>query len=384
MQPKLFAAISAALALCLCFSLGGSPLPAKAAPGQAAESPLRLGYCESDPYVEFDTQLYYLLLGMEEYGLVSGVAGLVNKGMSAAELWQTVSAANAPGWKVNFVKDAYVSLSDSRFRDSAQAGQIIEELIAKNDVALMLTMGTSGGLAIAGLASQTPLVNFVAADPYKAGIVAGTETSGIAGRWAHVDVNAFNRTIEVMADIFKPESVGVVYANNSDAYVYSGADVLDVFCGQNGIAVHRQFVEDEFDEAAYGEYVQQLYEAHAALAGDIDVYILTTSLLEPGDYAYVLEPLFARNIPVYSINSSYDVEYGALLAAESSDFPNIGRFGADALRRYLGGEALEELPQVYQTAPFLVINYSTARKIGYRPSFDMLLSASTIYIEAKE
>lgn len=348
----------------------------------AANAPLVLGYCESDPYVEFDIQLYYLLLGMEEYGLIGGVAEQINSNMTALEMWTLLSNINDPSWKIHFSGEVYVSLIDQAYSSLTNPEQnaLIDSMITTAQVDLMLTMGTSAGLAIAELESATPLVNFVAADPFKSGIVAGTETSGIANRWAHVDVDAFGRTIQVMDDIFSPTSVGVVYANNNEAYIYSGADVLDQFCRERGITVHKQYVEDEFDEGAYNLYVQQLHDAHDALSSSIDVFILTTSLLEAEDYAYVLDPLFDAGIPVYSINSSYDVECGALLAAEASDFPNIGRFGADTLLRYIQGASLDSLPQIYQTAPFLVINYDTARRIGYQPGFDMLLSASTIYV----
>ncbi len=347
----------------------------------ATAKKLVLGYCESDPYVEFDTQLYYLLLGMEEYGLIGGVAGKLNSDMPALDMWNIVSAMNLPDWQIHFSPNVYVSLIDQQYASVSeeQQGRIIDSMIASAGVNMMLTMGTSAGLAIKNLPSGTPLVNFVAADAYKSGIVNSTATSKLEGRWAHIDVDAFGRTIQVMDDVFNPDSVGVVYADNAEAYIYSGADVLDEFCAAQGITVHRQYVEDEFDEGAYNVYVQQMHDAHAELAKVVDVYVLTTSLLEPDDYDYVLSPLFDAGIPVYSINSSYDVECGALLAAEASDFPNIGRFGADTLRRYLAGEPLSSLPQIYQTAPFLVINYDTARRIGYRPTFDMLLSASTIY-----
>jgi len=352
---------------------------------QAEEKKIVLGYCESDPYVEFDTQLYYLLLGMEEYGLIDGVADKLNPAMPARQMWHLVSAINDKDWKVHFSYDVYVSLIEKTYSDLSEEeqGLLIDGMIADAGVNLMLTMGTSAGLTIAALPSGTPLINFVAADPFKSGIVANTATSETPNRWAHVDVDAFGRTIQVMDDVFDPASVGVVYADNSEAYIYSGADVLDEFCAAQGIEVHKQFVEDEFDEADYGTYVQQMHDAHAALADKIEVYILTTSLLDAEDFEYVLSPLFEAGVPVYSINSSYDVECGALLAAEASDFPNIRRFGADTLRRYIEGEKLEELPQIYQTAPFLVINYDTARRIGYRPSFDMLLSASTIYSSAE-
>lgn len=350
------------------------------------ERKIVMGYAESDPYVEFDTQLYYLLMGMEEYGLISGVSDKLESDMTASELWEIVSSINDPAWKVQFSKDVYVSLIENKYSSLSEEDQsaLIDSMIKDAGVTLMLTMGTSAGLAISALESGTPLMNFVAADPFKSGIVMNTATSEIKNRWAHVDVDAFGRTIQVMDDIFDPASVGVVYADNSEAYIYSGADVLDEFCKENEISVHKQFVEDEFDDDMYENYVQEMHDAHAALADKIDVYILTTSLLDMADFEYVLSPLFEAGVPVYSINSSYDVECGALLAAEASDYPNIGRFGADTLRAYIEGAPLETLPQIYQTAPFLVINYDTARKIGYKPTFEMLLSASKIYASGED
>lgn len=345
------------------------------------ESKIVMGYCESDPYVEFDTQLYYLLLGMEEYGLIRGISDKIESDMTAAEMWGIAAGSDDHAWKISFSGDVYVSLIEKKYSSLSEADQsaLIDGMIEDAGVNLMLTMGTSAGLAIAALESGVPLINFVAADPFKSGIVNNTATSEITNRWAHVDVDAFGRTIQVMDDVFHPDSVGVVYADNSEAYIYSGADVLDEFCREHGITVYKQFVNDEFDDDMYENYVQEMHDAHSALADKVDVYILTTSLLDAEDFAYALEPLFEAKVPVYSINSSYDVECGALLAAEASDFPNIGRFGADTIRRYIGGEPLETLPQIYQTAPFLVINYDTARLIGYKPTFEMLLSASKIY-----
>ena len=365
--------VSCIAVLVLCFAL----LPGRFPVYASEPVQVRLGYCESDPYVEFDTQLYYLILGMEEYGLLTQASELLNREMTAKEIWSAMSSINAPEWKVHFAGDMFVSLSDSQFSD--QPEKKIDRMIAQNQVDLLLTFGTNGGLTAADLESGIPQMNFVSADPCKTGIVRQTETSGIKNRWAHIDVDAFNRTIKVMADIFSPGSVGVVYSDNDDAYVYSGADVLDEFCRDNGITVYREFVKDSFDASDHQTYLQQMRKAHEKLADKIYLYVMTTSLLEPDEYAYALEPMLEKKIPIYSINSSHDVECGALMAAEPFDFPNIGRFGADILKRYLEGEPLESLPQIYQTAPFLVINYSTARKIGYRPSFDMLLSASYIY-----
>ena len=61
------------------------------------ERKIVMGYAESDPYVEFDTQLYYLLMGMEEYGLISGVSDKLESDMTASELCDLLVATFTGG-----------------------------------------------------------------------------------------------------------------------------------------------------------------------------------------------------------------------------------------------------------------------------------------------
>jgi ABC-type uncharacterized transport system substrate-binding protein len=123
-----------------------------------------------------------------------------------------------------------------------------------------------------------------------------------------------------------------------------------------------------------------MLEAHRELAAEgIDLYILTTSLLMPEDFAPVLEPFVEKGIPVFSVNSTEDVRYGATAAVEMCDYTNIGRFAAEAMRAWKAGEGLEKINQIYDTAPFLVVNIDTLQRSGIRLSLDVLLSASEIY-----
>ena len=61
------------------------------------------------------------------------------------------------------------------------------------------------------------------------------------------------------------------------------------------------------------------------------------------------------------------------------DYENIGRFAAANLSDYYNGASLSEIPQVYETAPFLVLNSDTLHRTGVKLSLDALISASTIY-----
>lgn len=343
-------------------------------------SPLQLGYCQSESYYEFDKQFYYLVKGLEEYGLISEVTKSFDENVLSRDLWQFLSTQNQEGWKVHFVPEAYVSLDAfGETADNANQAEGLHMVMAQQGVELMLTMGTKAGIAAKQFAPKMPFMNFMAADPLSSGIVMDTGVSKSAGTWAMMDPENFTRSMSVMYDVFRPKTIGVVYSNNEEAYIYSGARELDSFCKETEVEVKREYVEDIFEEGDYNIYRDNLRDAHEKLAQQVDVFILTTTLLKEEDYDVVLEPFYETQVPVYSINSVEDVKYGALMAVEASDYQNIGRFGADTIKKIMAGEKLEEINQIYQTAPFLVLNYTTAKRIGYQPDFTMLYSASKIY-----
>lgn len=348
-----------------------------------ADKILSIGYCEGESYYEFDYALYNLIYGLEEYGLIKNLPEGMPVESNSRVIWKWICSQNQEGWGVRFIEDAFFSLTDSEYdqMEEAELVDYIEQKITKGDVSLMISMGTTAGLTTKALPSKIPMMCFAAADPVKSGIVANAQQSATPNVWAQIDSDGFKRTIKVMNDIFHPKKIGTVYANSEDAYIYSGVDVLDEFGKENSIEVIREFVEDPETDEEYDTYLKNLKNAYERLAKEIDLFVLTTSLVYGDDFKDILKPFYDAKVPVYSINSTDDVKFGALLAAESADYKNVGRFGADMIKRYIVGERLETLPQIYQTAPFLVINYDVARKIGYKPPFNLLLSANKIYIQ---
>lgn len=191
------------------------------------------------------------------------------------------------------------------------------------------------------------------------------------------------RALAVMEDLFAPQKLGIVY-NTDDpaAYIYSSAQAVDKYAELQGVAVETISVSDNFAETpeAYAEYVNDMKMAHEQLANEgIDVYIMTTSLLEPEDFNVVLAPFVEKGIPVFSVNNTEDVRYGATAAVEMLDYPNIGHFAAETIKRYAEGKPLEELNQKYDTAPFLVLNIDTLQRSKIQLPLYVLLSASNIY-----
>ena len=342
----------------------------------------RIGFCQAESYYEFDYQIYEIACAVEE-----GFAGdpessaYMARGALARRVWNRLCQS---GTQFEYVPEAFVDLSTTnwaRLSEEEQAEKY-RALLEEYQIDLVITMGTAGGLFVKDN-TDVKYMNFLASDPIDSGIVEGAEFSGIARGWAHLSKGADQRALSVMHDIFRPTKLGIVYdLDRPESYIYSSASSVDAFALVNGLEVVRRSVSDDIDdsEEMYEAYRAEMLKAHQELADSgIDLYILTTSLLMPEDYAPVLAPLVEKGIPVFSINSTEDVRYGATAAVEMCDYTNIGRFAAKALQAWKGGQKLDEIGQIYDTAPFLVVNIDTLQKSGIKLPLDVLLSVSEIY-----
>jgi ABC-type uncharacterized transport system substrate-binding protein len=358
--------------------------PVLSQPGNTAGAKtIKLGYCQGESYYEFDYALNYLILAFEEKGMIGKLSKPLPYDTLSRETWEFLKNEDQSSWQVQFAGGAYFSLDESEYTGFGEE-KIAQKMLtaAQNeDVDVFIACGTMASLAAKQLSERCAVVSLAASDPVKSRIVARDDISETENVWAMTDPGAFNRSIMTMYDILQPKTVGVIYAGNDDAYIYSGADELDKFTVENGIEVKKRFVDDPegASEEETRKYYGEMTAAFEELSNEVDVFVMTTSLIETADMKDMFEPFYERNIPIYSINSTDDVKYGALMAIETSDYESIGYFTADTLAKYADGAKLSELPQIFQTAPFLTLNITAARRIGYKPDFKILLVASKIY-----
>ncbi len=350
---------------------------------QADRGKLKIGYCQEGGYYEFDYQLYYIAKSLAEKGKVTSEQLIdIKQGDSAQKIWNALISGKSDFFE--FTTDCFFDMMSGEFASlgEEEKGKLLARKMEEQQVDLMITVGTYAGLMVKEN-SEVPYMNFLSSDPVGSGIVDAVETSGSARAWAHVNDGVDEKAISVMDDIFSPEKLGIVYSTeNLEAYIYSGAASLDKYAERTGKKVYTEGVADLEDdtEAGYRKYFNDMCSAHQKLAdAGIDVYILTTSSLEAEDFEAALQPFVEKGIPVFSINSTEDVRFGALAAVEMLDYKNIGRFAVDMLERYQSGESLADLPQQYVTAPFLVLNSDTLRRTGIKLPLDTLISASEIY-----
>lgn len=351
------------------------------APKKNHDRKWRIGYCETEPFSNYSGVLNSIIHGLKEYGWIENAKDLpyVQGQHDTKVMWERLSKSDL-GEYLEFPADAHYTLSSMKQVNGLKAEDIIiERLNTKKDIDLMIVMGTKAGILLGNDRHNTPIFVFSASDAYASGIVKGVEYSGSSHIWAHMDTNRFKRQLQVFNDIFEIKKLGIVYENTELGKNYAALGDIEYMAKVRGFGIEREFVNEPKGKDDVERYRSDLKLAYQRLAQKVDAFYITVASIEPKWLYELLEPFYERKIPVFSQVGSDEVRAGALMSITYFDFPNMGRFGADTIIKALGGVPVDKLKQTYENTPQILLNLEVAKKIGYRPSFDILLVADKIY-----
>jgi ABC-type uncharacterized transport system substrate-binding protein len=340
----------------------------------------RIGYVEGQPYSDFASALYYLTRGLDELGWLSNTEGMpYTEGQDdSSEMWNWLSKQNFK--YIQFVPDAYFSIESMKEQPGISKEDIIvNRLRANKDIDLMIAMGTLGGMALANDRHKTPVLDFVASDPVGAGMVFSVEDSGRNNFWAQIDPNQLQRQVEVFHDIVSFKKLGLVYENNTVSRSIAGISQVEAASKEKGFKLISQYVYGPADYQDYTRYYQDMLEANKKLARKVDAMLITMSDVPPADLTPLLKPFIEKKIPTFSQAGSMEVNAGVLMSVTANDFTNLELFGAETIVKVLKGIPPRKLPQVFVSTPRIILNIDTAKKIGYKPPFEILLIADEIH-----
>jgi outer membrane protein len=113
------------------------------------------------------------------------------------------------------------------------------------------------------------------------------------------------------------------------------------------------------------------------------VYLTPLPALSNDDYARLLAELINRRIPTLSYTADPDVRLGALASYEPPEnWQRRARRVAVDLQRILAGEDAGTLPVRLVSAPRLMLNLATARRIGFSPGWSVLTDAELVGVDS--
>lgn len=344
---------------------------------------LRIGLLDINEYEPASIYLYYVVEGLKKEGWITyDTLPFTPTSMDVKAMIQALSEMDL-GPYIEFVGDA------AYYTDYEEESDIVASMQAHIDseegLDIILAMGTDPGLFMKKYDLEVNTLVCMATDPVASGIINSTEDSGDPRIWAQVEPLPYYRQIKFYYDILPCENIGMVYSDPVVAAIsdyQNGADELGVKITK--VQIEPQTVQTEEEAQAYSAMLMEIYR-DLIENEKIDAYLLNADLLSSNMDVQPLLDLFAEEgIPVFVQDGENYVREGALLLVASTDNQGVGQFVAEVIAQVAHGAQPGDIPCEYVSSPYMSINLDTAKAIGFRPSFEMLLSCETIYSSANE
>ena len=341
----------------------------------------RIGYLEGGPYANYPANLRALVDALSDLGW------LQKPDMPPAEdpndtqnLWAWL-AQNVKSDFLRFAPDAYWSAGWDKERRKAVQSAVLERLNGQKDIDLMLAMGTWAGQDLANDRHHVATVVISTSDPLRSKIIKSIDDSGYDHLNARVDPTRYERQVRIFHDIFHFKKLGVVLEENTvDGRTYAAIDDVKRVADDLGFEVIT--CDAPFSNVSDEQAQQAVLACHRKLAPQIDALYLTVhrgATLEM--IQQLLEPMYARKIPVFSQRGTDEVRRGALLSIARAGFKYVARFHAETIAKIFNGAKPRDLDQVFEDPPRIAINLKAAQIIGYDPPVDILGSADEVFKE---
>ena len=136
----------------------------------------RIGYYEGGEYIDYQKIFTETITGLMKIGWIEQAEIPPQKGEQTKELWTWLNT-KAKSKYVEFVKDGHYSANwDDNTREKTAAA-VIQRLNQKNDIDLMIAMGTWAGQDLANDKHKTWTEVISASDPIASGIVKSVDDS---------------------------------------------------------------------------------------------------------------------------------------------------------------------------------------------------------------
>ena len=261
----------------------------------------------------------------------------------------------------------------------------LSDMLAIDDIDLMLTFGTAAGRFLTDNADKIgyDYMVFGATNTVASGIVKSETERFNDHSFALVDTTETERLIRAVYDICPFENIGVVYEDNQDAYIYSGVGDLDRLSSELGFTVHKECVDEAKEDASEEErdkHYEELTAAYERLMPVIDtLFVSTGSIVDNDSIEALLEGMYEHGIITVTQESEEQCESGCMMYFMVTNAEDDGVFMAQTMEEYYAGVPITELEQVFITEPKLFLNYEAIKKTGTKLPMKAYMTADTIY-----
>ncbi|MCV6639449.1 ABC transporter substrate binding protein [Candidatus Albibeggiatoa sp. nov. NOAA] len=355
----------------------------------AEDKPWRIGFYQGGALDTYPKVLNATIAGLVELGwLVQEELPPPGTTLtSTKDIWNHL--ANLDNRYLNFVGNAFWSAEWDEDIRKKTIEKMIRRFNTRDDIDLMIAMGTWAGIDLANDKHKTNLLVFDAADAVKSQIIKSIHDSGFDHINARVDPLRYKRQIRLFSNLIGFKKLGVAYENSEVGEVYSAIDDVRAVGKELGFKVVRCFTKSEVPN-------DQLYLAEESLKACYEEFLETVDAIyityqrgtENSEVlGKLLDILNEAGIYTFSQTGSEHVRVGALMSIALVSYKGVGRFHAETMAKILNGAKPRELSQIYSDSMNIAINLDTAKEVGFDPPISLLGATDELYskeLQAKQ
>jgi ABC-type uncharacterized transport system substrate-binding protein len=338
----------------------------------------QIGYYEGGEYIDYQVIFTATIKGLMQLGWIKQTDIPPQKGEQTEELWKWMSA-NLKSRYIEFVKDAhYTAKWDDKLRVKT-AEKIIHRLNNKNDIDLMIAMGTWAGQDLANERHSTDTLAFSVSDALGAGIIKSNEDSGYDHIHARVDPYRFERQIRTFHDVVGFNKLGVAYEDTVSGRSISGIDRIEKIAKERGFEIIGCYTKDDVpDKNIAEETCKQCFNNLVGKKAEA-IYVTLQNGVNSNSIPELVKIVNSNGIPTFSQSGSHEVKWGFLMSLSQASYKYVGEFNAKTIAKVFNGAKPRQIPQIFEEPPKIAINIKTAEVIGYDPPVDVMLAADEIF-----
>ncbi|OMH32747.1 ABC transporter substrate-binding protein [Motiliproteus sp. MSK22-1] len=339
----------------------------------------RIGYYEGGEYIEYQKLFIETIRGMMGLGWIEKTEIPPQSGEQTREFWQWISN-NLKSDYVEFVKDAHYTAEWNDDLRVKTAAEVMERLSNKQDLDLMVAMGTWAGEDLANDNHSVPTMVISASDPLSAGIIESVEDSGRDHIHATLDPNLHDRQLRVFHDLVGFKRLGVAYEDTVTGRSYAAMDVVEKLGGELNYQVVSCHTKSDISDTNVAE--GSVINCFEKLAQSTDaIYVTSQGGVNMSSLPKLVKIANTHHIPTFSQTGPEEVKYGVLLSLSRAGYRYIGVFHAQTFAKVFNGAHPNQLDQLFEEPPKMAVNLSTAGVIGFNPPLLLLGAADEIYEE---
>jgi ABC-type uncharacterized transport system substrate-binding protein len=341
----------------------------------------RIAYYEGGSNDNYYNYFKATINGLTELGWIEDVIVPDWNGEDMFSVWKVVSETTKSDY-IEFPLDAFITANWNNNLRINNKKRFLNRL-KKNDIDLILSMGTWAGKDLANNEHSVPTIVLSSSNPLTAGIIKSNEDSGYDHVHVRVDPYRYERQVKMFHDFVGFKKLGVAYENSVYGRSYAAINLIEKTANKQGFEITRCFTQS--DIPAIDIAGKSVVNCFNRLAKDVDaIYVTVQGGVNDETIPNLVAIANKYRVPTFYQGNSDGVSKGFLFSMSRAGFRPVGLFHAATIAKIFNGAKPRELNQKFEEAPNIAINLKTAELVGIYLQADILAAADEIYQEIEK